>query len=621
MEFLLIDKDTIRNHFHLPGPQTNIAHLVSQNDRNGNQIRIEYEGTQPKRIIDAAGRTLQLKFDARQRLLAVTELREGEGALPTPVVLVQYQYSDAGDLVKVINRLGQTTREFAYQNHIMVKHAQPGGLVSEYEYSETSPKGKVLINRTNDGQVWRFTYANKKTLVTDTLGRREYHLFDENRRYTGHTNAIGQKSVHELDSFGSLRELRTPAGVVRYQYDYRSRPTRIEQPDGSQTQIKWDDLAEQPATITDAMGHTRQFQYDQRANLVASTDALGQRTGYRYDERGLPVEIIDANGASKHLKYNKAGQLIEYRDCSNQTSRYEYDENGHLRATIDALGQATCYQHDATGKLLAATYPDGSSERFEYDALGRLLGHVDANGHSTRYALDAEGRVLARSNAIGGKLQYQYDGGKRLVQLVNENGAIYAFGYDPLDRLVQETGFDARTTRYTYDAAGQPQSKTELGITDPHAPLGTPEHTIETVYRRDAMGRLLEKTVSGGSPAQKLAGNLTTRYQYDAIGRLIEAENASATVKLRYDAIGQIIAETSTPINAAASTVRHQYDPLGNRIQTTLPDGRLLNYLHYGSGHLHQNQSGWQSHQRHGARCCAPGNQQDTRRTDQPVPV
>ena len=34
--------------------------------------------------------------------------------------------------------------------------------------------------------------------------------------------------------------------------------------------------------------------------------------------------------------------------------------------------------------------------------------------------------------------------------------------------------------------------------------------------------------------------------------------------------------------------LRHSYDELGNRTQTVLPDGRTLNNLYYGSGHLHQ---------------------------------
>ncbi|NOK07150.1 RHS repeat protein, partial [Myxococcus xanthus] len=40
--------------------------------------------------------------------------------------------------------------------------------------------------------------------------------------------------------------------------------------------------------------------------------------------------------------------------------------------------------------------------------------------------------------------------------------------------------------------------------------------------------------------------------------------------------------------NDLVRTLTHAYDPLGNRIRTGLPDGRALNWLFYGSGHLHQ---------------------------------
>ena len=69
------------------------------------------------------------------------------------------------------------------------------------------------------------------------------------------------------------------------------------------------------------------------------------------------------------------------------------------------------------------------------------------------------------------------------------------------------------------------------------------------------------------------------------------AANASALVDLEYDAIGQLLAEkTRMPSGADIlhSVLRHSYDELGNRTQTVLPDGRTLNNLYYGSGHLHQ---------------------------------
>ncbi|WP_261765223.1 RHS repeat-associated core domain-containing protein, partial [Neisseria sicca] len=40
--------------------------------------------------------------------------------------------------------------------------------------------------------------------------------------------------------------------------------------------------------------------------------------------------------------------------------------------------------------------------------------------------------------------------------------------------------------------------------------------------------------------------------------------------------------------NGQSATVGYRYDPLGNRIRTILPDGRHIDYLYYGSGHLHQ---------------------------------
>ena len=52
---------------------------------------------------------------------------------------------------------------------------------------------------------------------------------------------------------------------------------------------------------------------------------------------------------------------------------------------------------------------------------------------------------------------------------------------------------------------------------------------------------------------------------------------------LTYGTLGKLLAEPST-----TGSLHHHYDELGNLIQTQLPDGRRLNRLYYGSGHLHQ---------------------------------
>ena len=79
-----------------------------------------------------------------------------------------------------------------------------------------------------------------------------------------------------------------------------------------------------------------------------------------------------------------------------------------------------------------------------------------------------------------------------------------------------------------------------------------------------------------------------TRFDYDPVtGNLTKARNQHSSVELAYDGLDRLIGET-TVHNGQSATVGYQYDPLGNRIRTILPDGRHIDYLYYGSGHLHQ---------------------------------
>jgi RHS repeat-associated protein len=53
--------------------------------------------------------------------------------------------------------------------------------------------------------------------------------------------------------------------------------------------------------------------------------------------------------------------------------------------------------------------------------------------------------------------------------------------------------------------------------------------------------------------------------------------------------VGRLLSETQTlDANSPSKRLQHAYDELGNRTHSQLPDGRTLNWLFYGSGHLHQ---------------------------------
>ncbi len=519
-------------------------------------------------------------------------------------------------------------------------HAQPGGVVSHYEYDKLEPSGKVIRNWTDDGREWRFDYLSMETTptglcgstrITDQLGRVETVYFTDKKHILGQTDALGGRSTRHIDASGLLMGLTDEAGrYTRISLNDDGLPTEITGPDGAAQRIAYHATFKRPNQITDALGNASGYAYDERGNLSAVTDAAGHTTRYEREPRGLISAIIDATGKRKTLAYNGSGQITRYTDCSEETSTWSYDARGHLHSSTDSLGHTTHYEHDAVGRLTALTQADGSTERFEYDALGRLTAHIDAAGARTVYTLAVDGLPLTRTNALGHALNYAYDSARRLTVLTNENQSPYHFHYDALDRLTAEQGFDQTLTRYRYDPTGLPTEKLELGVSelaattnDQSRPNQASEKTfsarnaatlddpwgeqsangntkstepplaggtIRTRYLRDPAGRLTQKLVAGrmgeiGTPSQ----TRSTRYGYDLAGQLTEAINDHGSrITLAYDALGQLIAETSLGTNGAPTALAHVYDALGNRIQSTLPTGETVNWLYYGSGHLHQ---------------------------------
>ena len=93
---------------------------------------------------------------------------------------------------------------------------------------------------------------------------------------------------------------------------------------------------------------------------------------------------------------------------------------------------------------------------------------------------------------------------------------------------------------------------------------------------------------------------LSTHYRYDKLNRLIQTHNAHSELRFSYEhnrLVKEQLIHLDNPIvsgtsrsqskDVAAQITEHRYDVLGNRIQTILPTGEILNRLYYGSGHLH----------------------------------
>ncbi|WP_439854216.1 RHS repeat-associated core domain-containing protein [Pseudomonas yamanorum] len=570
--------ETVDGLYQLFEPEPgNPSHLrLSQlGDRNDNRIYLDY---------NASNRLVQLRdtFDLVRVELVYSPLWPGrvsqiERVYPdhTREQLVSYEYDTHGDLALVRDAGAQVQRRFAYDaGRRMVEHQLPTGLRCYYQWAcVEESEWRVVRHWTDEGDHYQFDYDLHAgiTRITDGLQRVSTRRWNPQFQITEYTDNLGQTWHFEWNDERQLLGATDPqGGKWQFSYDESGNLCTTEDPLGRIESTLWLEHWSLPLVETDAAGQAWQYQYDQRGNCVSEIDPLGHITRYRYDAFGQVVEIIDATGKSKTLRWNEFGQLAQHTDCSGYPTAFEYNRQGFLQVVIDALGERVQYRHDSQGRLLQTELPDGRTEQYLRDTSGQITAYIDAAGATTRYQYGRRGQVHQRIDAHGRQIEFRYDAYGRLQTLTNENGEHYRFAWDEGDRLSEQQDLDGSARRYAYDALDNVAAVEYVPLDD------TPSivHRLE----RDAVGRLLLKQTNDGR----------TEYAYDPVDQLTAVTftgndgNAQA-LAFAYDPLGQLLTEQS-----AAGSLNYHYDELGNLIQTQLPDGRWLNRLYYGSGHLHQ---------------------------------
>ncbi|SAK96404.1 RHS repeat-associated core domain-containing protein [Caballeronia ptereochthonis] len=572
-----VDDPVGRRACHLP--------LLGIEDRHGNHVRLLYDdAVLPVSIHDSSGRVLELQYEALPIPDSTAVWRLQCVTLGTKV-LVSYEYSREGDLIRVRDSEGRATREYRYINHILTEHSQPGALIARYEYDLHTPQGRVLRIDTNLMQTWQFRYLQGKTEVTDPMGQTSCYLFNDQLAIVGHVDAAGNETKFDVDASGQTVRSVDSCGRMRdATYDRWGNRTSLMDAAGERVEIQHHPLWQRPVAVTDPLGTTTRYEYDASGNLSRATNALGHVTTFGYDSRGALTRITDAQGKRRRLEYDERGQLIAYTDCADQTTRYGWDEYGRLRFVTNAIGETTRHWYDLRGRLLKIQHPDGSSAELTRDAHGRVVSYTDPLGATTRWERSADGRPVVRIDALGHRVHYRYDAARRLTELINENGARYQFAYDAVGRLIEEVGFDGRLVRYRYDPSGYPSEKLDFGARRCSS-IGhcDGDAEIRTRYERDRAGRIVA-TVRTRARDERVE---RTTWRYDAAGRLIEACNDCSRLERIFDAVGQLVTETVHVLGRSLKLDYH-HDELGNHIATTLPDGRQIQYLHYGPGHVHR---------------------------------
>jgi len=596
------------------------SRLVRLGDRNLNVIDLMYDDRGRLQVIyDKYGKTVvQLHYAARhpQRVCKISQvfLKGGETpAIERNELLVSYQYTGSGQLYEVLDATGQLVRRFTYTAEgYLNSHQLASGAVRQYEWAkflvpakrpipqradgtpyrlppllEPQPdhEWRVVRHWGSDGEEYRFEYnlEDGETVVTDSLGRKDHYYWGPLYEVYKHVDPLGQCWQEEIIAGQLIRSIDPQGGEWRYSYDDIGRLIETCDPLGRGEQIQYLRHWALPVQITSTAGRTQRYGYDTHGNMLWEQDPLGRSTQYQYNPEGRVTRITDALEKTKHLVWNTRGQLLSYRDCSNNQTLYHYNLRGRLSESINARGEMTHFRYDARGYLVESQRPDGRLDRYEVDIAGQLTRYLDPAQKKLQFRYDLSGRLVERTDAMGYSVKFSYDAYGRLLQLTNENNESYRFGWDKLDRLVAQQDLDGSGRLYEYNVLDEVTSLTHVPSSYAQPPLSdnappTRTTSIRHDFERDAVGRLTRKHTEDGN----------TDYSYDAADNLLsiaftDNQGAKQQLDYTYDTTGQLLSETNS-----AGLLQYRYDELGNLQTLTLPDQRTLNYLYYGSGHLHQ---------------------------------
>jgi RHS repeat-associated protein len=603
-------------------------------DRNGNSNVYEYDGDgNITKVTDALGNITTSTFDANDNQLSQTNAL---GKTST------YTYDGLGNRTSETDPMGHTTTYSYNARKQPLTAADPNGNTTTNVYDSN---GNLTSTKDPLGNTTANTYFSSGLLQssTDALNHTTIFAYDTTGNLTSQTDALSNITTYTYDANGNRKSQavsRTKSDgtketlTTQYQYDGNNRLTKTLNPDGSSTQVQYDPLGRQSATI-DALNHTTSYTYDAdghltqtnypdstsesatydaNGNRLTSTDRSSHKTTFTYDKLNRLTATTFADNSTTSTTYDAIGQVLTAKDANGNVTKFGYDDAGRRTSVTDALTHTTTFAYDAAGNQLSATDANTHTTQYQYDALNRrtMVTYPDSKFETTAY--DALGRVISRTDAKGLTTQYGYDNLARLTTVtVAVTGAlnqVTSYGYDEVGNRITQTDANQHTTSYAYDQLGRriqrklPMGQTESYTYDANGNLKsrTDFNGRTTAYAYDNLNRLLIKTADAffatnhlgaasvsftynalGQRATMADASGTTNYAYDNRNRLTSKATPEGTLTYTYDAAGDV--KTIQSSNAGGANLAYAYDAL-NRLSTATDPVGATAYTYDNVGNL-----------------------------------
>ena len=368
--------------------------------------------------------------------------------------------------------------------------------------------------------------------------------------------------------------------------------------------------------MTDPMGKSESYVYDNAGNMIQKTDRNGTVLKYDYDAMNRIIKEYAKVGASEVIKstyaYDARNNLIEMRNndsaietrynndnCLVRTYAYQNGERYDIYYTYNGRGEIWersiykymgeyqmsksflnySYTYDDNGNITKIGYNSFiNSSRYNdlvsytYDSSDRITKETRGN-ITTDYTYNMAGLVTGMTNKNGSSVissysnTYNYDGN---VAKAVENGVTKEYTYDYMNRLVYEKNNNAKYT-YEYDEAGN------------RIKLDCKENTYEdyyTLYTYDKNNRLVreDKTVEVNDD------RFITDYKYDNNGNQL-TKNQGVIDLTSMERTPKLGIKTESELQAGVKNEYFKYDVFNQLKEYRNTEGTKATYSYMPNGY------------------------------------
>lgn len=573
------------------------ARVIEHYNEEGLSYHFSYQDAAPQdpqaasctTVRDSLGRTTEYHHQGRGGLKRITRQVNPDGSEE------HFQYDGAGRRIAATDLLGRTTHwRYDGQGNLLGVQG-PDGRSSQQRWG--------LPGTAQDGLLLQSTSTN--------------------------SSASGIQTHYTHDEWGRLTETSVTAAdlitTTRLQYQEGAPHTL------SPTARAW---ADQPEAIIDPQGGRKTLGYNACGQLTSYTDCSGHTTRWQYDAWGELIEETDALGHPTRHQRDTLGRLLQTQQADGSLVQYRWGDNGQVQAiTLGAVAHRTSdtglapvtttitYDHDLWGRVTAQTQA-GASLHLRYDAAGRVIELINENHATTRFTYDSQDRLIQEVGFDGRSQAYRYDAAGQLIEKTDSQDSSLAaategagtvrsrYHYDSAGRLTYRITAKAEVARNAADqAASTTTPNTDLQIHQfSYADSGELLSTQGWELSAKATTALISAWLLLST--EQLRAVLNQQHDPQALANSpwlqslqVQHLQLSSRVDLQRDALGRTTGDVQTlyrlldSLNSGANKtalatefehrIHHRLGALGERQASELQGIGQLDWLTYGSGHVH----------------------------------